>query len=216
MISGKAWMLGLLALLAVSVGCRRPTVAERDEQERQDPAIQAAWRAAEAGDRAGAVSQYEAILRERPDLARAHLDLAMLLLAAEEKPVKAIYHFMRFQELRPDSEKRELIVRQIWYLTGLISSKASQSRIALLQQKLAAAEAEIQAIRQGKPSAQPAGPAASSLPRAYVVQPGDTLIRIALKVYGDGSKARGIFEANRSRLKSVNALQVGQALVIPP
>jgi len=220
MSDGVIGRLGAALLAVALAGCRQPTVAELDERERQDPEIQAAWQAAESGDAAGAQSRYAAILRDRPDLARAHLDLAMLLLAAEEKPVKAIYHFMRYQELRPDSEKRELITRQIRYLTGLIGSAAARSRVAQLERELAATRAELERLRQNAPAA-PASvpvpaPAAPRGPGSYVVQEGDTLTRIAQRVYGDASKGRLIFEANRDRMKSMNAVRVGQTLVIPP
>jgi nucleoid-associated protein YgaU len=49
----------------------------------------------------------------------------------------------------------------------------------------------------------------------YVVQPGDTLSRIATRQLGDAAKAKVIFEANRDRLKSENSLKVGQKLRLP-
>lgn len=52
-------------------------------------------------------------------------------------------------------------------------------------------------------------------PSTYVVRPGDTLSRISQRVYGTPGRWTEIFEANRDRLPSPNALQVGQELVIP-
>ncbi|MCC5808539.1 MAG: LysM peptidoglycan-binding domain-containing protein [Opitutales bacterium] len=54
-----------------------------------------------------------------------------------------------------------------------------------------------------------------SAPSTYVVRPGDTLSRISQRVYGTPGRWTEIFEANRDRLPSPNALQVGQELVIP-
>ncbi len=228
----------MLAVLAVAAGCRQPTLAERDEQERLDPAVQAAWALAGTGNVAGAEAQYRAIIRGNPDHARAHLDLAMVLMTAEEKPLKAIYHFMRFLELRPESEKREMIGTNIRALTGLMGGKVTRSRIGQLEQQVAALQAENEALRLGRPRPPaptlppgnglaapvvlvsgyvPAGtPAAPVRPRTYTVQAGDTLTRIAQRLYGDGAKDIRIFEANRGKLKSKNALQEGQVLVIPP
>jgi nucleoid-associated protein YgaU len=58
-------------------------------------------------------------------------------------------------------------------------------------------------------------------PKVYVVQQGDSISAIAKKVYGaqEGNKQKNIdaiFEANRKTLASIDSLQVGQKLTIPP
>ena len=50
----------------------------------------------------------------------------------------------------------------------------------------------------------------------YTVKPGDTLEKIAAKVYSNGSHWRTIYQANRNVLKSPNRIYAGQKLVIPP
>lgn len=224
----------VLAFLAVAAGCRRSTVADVEGKELSNPEIEAAWAASTNGDLAAAEARYEAILRKNPDLARAHLDLAMVLMEAEEKPLTAIYHFMRYLEIRPETEKRELIGRNIRNLTSLLSGKASKSRIVQLEQQLAALQAENERLRvyaaaqvpaplapppapaASASAARPAAPAAPGGYRAYTVQPGDSLSRIAQKMYGDGARADVIFQANRGKLRNLNGVQPGQVLVIPP
>jgi len=49
----------------------------------------------------------------------------------------------------------------------------------------------------------------------YTVMPGDTLSRIAGKVYGDSNKWRPIFEANEATLGRPENVRVGQKLRIP-
>ena len=49
----------------------------------------------------------------------------------------------------------------------------------------------------------------------YTVRPGDTLSRIARKVYGRSAPWKPIFNANRDQLKSPHNLKVGQVLKIP-
>lgn len=75
------------------------------------------------------------------------------------------------------------------------------------------------------PSAQPVPvkslqpvPAAPSAPaaEAYTVQRGDTLDKIAAKVYGDSNQWRRIYQANKDQLASPNRIYPGQKLVIPP
>lgn len=49
----------------------------------------------------------------------------------------------------------------------------------------------------------------------YTVKKGDTLAKISMKVYGDPSEWRRIYNANRSRIKNPNLIHVGQQLDLP-
>jgi nucleoid-associated protein YgaU len=51
--------------------------------------------------------------------------------------------------------------------------------------------------------------------RTYTVQKGDNLSKIAKKLYGNQNRWRDIYDANKSRIKDPNKLQVGTKLVIP-
>ena len=51
--------------------------------------------------------------------------------------------------------------------------------------------------------------------RIYTVQAGDTLGKIAVKFYEDGSRWTEIFEANKDQISDPNVIEVGQKLVIP-
>lgn len=51
--------------------------------------------------------------------------------------------------------------------------------------------------------------------RVYVVQPGDSLSKIAKEVYGDGSRWPEIFEANKDKLPDPGMIYPGQELHIP-
>ncbi|CAB1276529.1 LysM peptidoglycan-binding domain-containing protein [Candidatus Nitrosacidococcus tergens] len=55
----------------------------------------------------------------------------------------------------------------------------------------------------------------SSSTDIVTVMPGDSLSSIARQVYGDGTKWKIIYEANRDKLKSPNAIFAGMKLVIP-
>ena len=50
----------------------------------------------------------------------------------------------------------------------------------------------------------------------YTVAPGDSLWKIAKKVYGKGSLWKVIYEANRKLLPKPGALKVGMKLIVPP
>lgn len=68
---------------------------------------------------------------------------------------------------------------------------------------------------QGKPTHAPKVAAAQGFPREYEVQPGDTLSKIAVKVYGSSRFTDLIFQANRPRLKSKDSVREGQKLTLP-
>jgi len=60
-----------------------------------------------------------------------------------------------------------------------------------------------------------APPAVSATPTTYTVQKGDTLEKIAKKVYGDTKRWPKIYKANREAIKNPNKLYPGQRLTIP-
>ena len=51
--------------------------------------------------------------------------------------------------------------------------------------------------------------------RTYVVQPGDTLFRVAEKFYGDSSKWKKIRDANRTRIDPDGRIRAGQIITVP-
>jgi nucleoid-associated protein YgaU len=59
--------------------------------------------------------------------------------------------------------------------------------------------------------------ASSTAPAAdsYVVQKGDSLSKIAKKVYGDAKAWKKIFEANKDTIKDPDKIQPGQKLKLP-
>ena len=71
---------------------------------------------------------------------------------------------------------------------------------------------------EGRPSIMPVKAVLTddTEPYDYIVQPGDTLERIAEKWLGVASEWPYLYEANRSRIKDPNRIQPGLKLVIPP
>lgn len=55
----------------------------------------------------------------------------------------------------------------------------------------------------------------SPAPRTYTVVAGDSLSKIAKKIYGDANKWKRIFEANRDTVKNPDLIHPGQVLKIP-
>ena len=77
---------------------------------------------------------------------------------------------------------------------------------------LEAMEAPFEQKAQPRPARMEPEPAAT----IYTVKKGDTLEKIAAKVYGDASQWRRIYKANQDKLKSPNRIYAGQKLIIPP
>jgi nucleoid-associated protein YgaU len=60
-----------------------------------------------------------------------------------------------------------------------------------------------------------AEPPAAPQPRVHIVQKGDSLSQISKAVYGDASRWREIYEANKHQIKDPKIIQPGQELRIP-
>ncbi len=222
----------LLATAWAGLGCRRD-VAALEETERRHPDLVVVREAQERGDWEEVERRWKELLRRKADWPLVHFEYARFLDERGERPLAALYHYMRYQELRPEAEKNEVIGRRIRQLAGEIGGsralrvrlEQAEARVAALEEEKARLLAEMAVMHErstipaaGSPWTGPSGPSflATISNRFYRVKPGDTLIRIAETLYGDGGKAAQIFEANRSQLKSMDAIRVGQVLVIPP
>jgi nucleoid-associated protein YgaU len=58
-------------------------------------------------------------------------------------------------------------------------------------------------------------PVPADAPRLYVVQPGDSLVSIADRVYGDVNMTGPLFAANQADLPRPDSLRPGQTLILP-
>ncbi len=231
------------ALLA-GAGCGSTSL--RDQREERDPLLKRAREKKNAQDIPGAVEAYLRAIDKRPQLARAHLELAWIYDHDLEDYVRAIYHYQRYLELNPNAEKQDLVRDLIAHarisFAASLPDQPSEAirRISMLEQENATLRAQLESTPPARatasaaapvavaptpaPVAQPAAPVAAkpATPSApvtmtpYVVQPGDTLSRIAGKVYGDSRKWQQIYDANRSALPGgPQSVKVGQTLSIP-
>jgi nucleoid-associated protein YgaU len=57
--------------------------------------------------------------------------------------------------------------------------------------------------------------AAKKKEETYVVQPGDSLSKIAKEILGDAARWPEIFELNKDQIKDPNLIHVGQELRLP-
>ncbi|MBI2438692.1 MAG: LysM peptidoglycan-binding domain-containing protein [Lentisphaerae bacterium] len=94
--------------LALLAGCSAP-VRELDALEFSYPAIRKARAKLREGDQPAALELFKKAIDEKPALAQAHLEAAQLYDNFARNYLRAIYHYERYLELRPRTEKQEMI-----------------------------------------------------------------------------------------------------------
>jgi len=157
-----------------------------------------------------------------------NVEKAMLLLAQPEYSKKARYGYVRGSE--PVKYVRSISDRYHAYQSLAVAS-AEQDGIVRKQDTKKEPAPEREDIAPSRaPEVTPPGATPfveSPTPEKaekkaeegrytlYTVQPGDTLSRIARKVYGRSAPWKPIYNANRDKLKSPHNLKVGQVLKIP-
>jgi len=250
-------VLVLLALLFLSACApsRVEVVGETDEKQ-----YQLAKSYLSQGRTEEALSAFLRVIDARRDAPESHLEAGYIYLHEMKDPIRAIYHFDRYLQFKPQSPQspqvRQLIetaqkefARQLPAqpyqgeldridLMELVKSLkvendslkrdliAAQKRVRQLEGMLGDARRvppvqaqQPAAVAQQSPQVQSQEPAAApnpaDVPRTYTVQPGDSLSSISRRFYGTPSRWIDVYQANRDRLSSENALRVGQDIRIP-
>lgn len=214
-----------------------------EQREENHPLMRRALALKRANDLDGAIAAFQKALDRNPDLARAHLHLAMIY---DEDPVAqyllAVYHYERYVAISRDEKTRALAVdlskrAHLSFAAALPNPPTEALRMIADQKKeIASLRSQIRdlQLRSAPPTPAPSpAPAAArpsgdgpSLPRpapapavahaqTYTVQGGDTLSVIAGKMYGDHSQWQKIYDANKGILPSPGSVRPGQVLVIP-
>jgi tetratricopeptide (TPR) repeat protein len=226
--------LPLCVALLTLCGCEKDAKSSEAKEER-DPLIKQGQAYMEIREYAKAEDAFKQALENNPRMARPHLDLATIYHQYKTNYIHSIYHYDRYLELRPTSEKAEFIREQIGKVhNALYSGILTQSGAFQLKQEYDLLQKENMELKrrlaaQPKASAQtaPAKSVTQTVPKSakppastqtthqiYTVVAGDNLTKIAKKFYGDDDYD-AIYEANKDRMKSPGDLRVGQTLVIP-
>ena len=74
-----------------------------------------------------------------------------------------------------------------------------------------AAKADFSDVRSGSSTSAPV----SGTPSTYTVVAGDSLSKIAKRLYGDAGRWRAIYEANKDQIKNPDLIHPGQVFTIP-
>src|SRR5258707_487263 len=114
------------SLLVLSIGCQRTGPVSQAEAEREAN-YQPGRKLYEQSDFQGAAEFYNRALAINPDFANAHLELGLVCDDKLGDPIAAIYHYRRYLELRPDSEKRQLVMDFIERAKVSLAAKLPQS-----------------------------------------------------------------------------------------
>jgi nucleoid-associated protein YgaU len=88
--------------------------------------------------------------------------------------------------------------------------------MGLFDRKEEKPKADFSNVRSGSSSTAPETGAPVEQARTYTVVPGDSLSKIAKREYGDATKWRAIYEANRDKIKDPDLIYPGQVLTMPP
>ena len=103
MILARAWLIGLCLAAAVSgSGCCPRGDTALDEQK--DPHHLTGKNRVSSLDYSGATESFEKALEANPRSASAHFELGVLYEQRSTNYARAIYHFERFLDLRPESD----------------------------------------------------------------------------------------------------------------
>lgn len=308
-LSKRSVVLGMaLGLVCAGLAGCGPRAARLDKQEINHPMIQKAVELVKYGDEDAAIALFKKALDKEPTLARAHLELAFLYDKPTRDYVRAIHYYQRYLELRPESDKKEMIEERIrmaklaFAATLIPQSVAGAERMMSLEKENAVIKMDNEYLRNEmrdmrlrmeamaaaassntvrvvetivaavppvpaptvvpppipetpplpvNPHAQPVTantgkknrlPSSATKPttivtsqelverrpppapkspvrqrmKIYYVQKGDSLTRIALKVYGDTSRWRDILNANSTTMRNEKDLKIGMRLNIPP
>lgn len=120
----------MLGGLGLSCGCSR-SASWLDARDSADQLMRRARAKQNEGDMPGAIGLYRKALNSNRRMARAHLDLALLLHHEERDYLGAVCHYRRYLEMRSTTEKREMIANRM--------RRALQSFASDLAEKNAAA-----------------------------------------------------------------------------
>lgn len=240
----RGWLgVAILALGLFLGGCGRNT-AKVDISEFRNPLIQKARAKMDQGDQEGALACLNQALDKRSSLAQAHLDVGLLYDDFKKDYIRAIYHYQRYLELRPHTEKKDMIQDLIHKARMSFAASVSDQlpgyaeKSSTLQDENARLKNELREARNkpakrvtttpadvvrarspGKSSASvddtPPALSAVATGQRYRVQENDTLSRIAAKFYQNPEKWKLIYDANRGMLASPEKVRAGQVLIIP-
>ena len=224
-------MMRYLLLLYISVlifsltACDSRSLTAEEREERIGGVVEAR-ELMEAGRYQEAELAYKQALDENPLIARPHLDLATIYQQHIINHIHAIYHYDRYLEIRPETQKRAFIQEQRLKVARILAQAFLNNTPELkrLMDENAHLQADVARLKKVAPPALALDSDRKEMEpnqnnenkyTIYHVRSGDTLSRIAKRLYNDPSRWEQIYQANRDSLQSPSSIRAGQTLVIP-
>ncbi len=109
-LSMRRWFLAMTAVLAA---CTPDRPAAPVDNDYETPVFKRAKERYELRDFKGAIALYDEVLRENPNMAKAHLELGLIYDDKLGDYVSAIYHYRRYLALRPDGDRARIVEQWI-------------------------------------------------------------------------------------------------------
>lgn len=230
----------VLGLLLFLTGCEK--VKNSPSMETEETLFQQGQQLLKENRPNDAFKAFSRLLEKRTDVPETHLELGRLYLSLHHDPIFSIYHFRQYLLLEPQGKLSGMVLQMIEtakkefarslpfndhysespeYLNLMEVLKQVRKENAELKEKIAQlkpAQTQVKTTKQMDNF-----PVVSSSTQSnptenqgiYVVQAGDTLSKVSLKVYGTAAKWKVIFDANKDQLPSPNSLKIGMELRIP-
>ena len=194
----------IFILITLINGCSDPVLTEK-EIENKTPIILEAKNYIENEEWILAEKRLKEILIKKPLYSRAHLDLAIIYQQQITNYINSIYHYNRYLELNPSSEKNIFISEQI-------NKLKKQLELSFLKNKTKYPEVQKN-IKTNIVNSKIINKPEKNFIK-YKVQNGDTLSKISREFYNDPTQYNKIVEANDD-IVNPRDIKVGQIIVIP-
>jgi len=136
--------------------------------------------------------------------------------SAAEAKSKAAEKRATAAEKKTREAKRQATVAETRVKSANLRATKAESRAKVAEKSAADAKAMVERLQQQLQAiAQKVKVAEETQARVYVVQSGDSLGKIAKKVWGNANRWREIYDANRDKISNPNTIRAGQELQIP-
>jgi hypothetical protein len=127
------------------------------------------------------------------------------------------------EEAKKEAEaaKRQAKVEAAKREAAEAKARAAEAKAKKAEEAAAEAKAKVEAAKReaqllaARERAEKARELAAAKKRVYVVQPGDSLSKIAKEELGDASRWPEIFELNKDKIEDPNLIHPGQELKMP-
>ncbi len=122
--------LTVSALLVLGMAACQPIDKNLEAEDSRNPHFKKAESYTEAKNYVEAVREYEAALQANPNVATAHYELGRIYGEKLGDEISSMYHFSKFLELRPTSEKRESVQALLDNAKFSLATKLPNSPVA--------------------------------------------------------------------------------------